>query len=150
MIQPSDREQCHAHCGHAQNPPLAPPSNRVWIDKSIWNAGAETEIVAMLKRLRAANPSAIEKGPACGLEIRNIVATACIPDERMSIGDARIRDLQSESGGFADHRLIAAEDQQPRSRRVAIDREQACRLRPSQHGRLENERTAFDGGRHRR
>ncbi len=104
----------------------------------------------MLQRLRAANPAAVEKCAACRLEIGNIVAAALVTDDRVAISDGRIGDLQAQSRRAADDRIVAAEYQEPRTRRVAIHREQSCRLRSSQHGRLENERTAFDGGRHRR
>ena len=77
----------------------------------------------MLERLGAANPPAIEKCAARRLEIRDIVAAARVANHRMAICDARIGDLQSESRRLADDRLVAAEYQQPRTRRVAIDGE---------------------------
>ena len=73
-----------------------------------------------------------------------------VTDDRVAVRNARIGDLQAESRGAADDRLVTAEYQQPRARRVAIHREQTCSLSSSQHGRLEYERTAFGGGRHRR
>jgi len=77
----------------------------------------------MLERLRAANPPPVEKRAASRLEIRDIVAAARIPNDRMVVGDARIGDLQAESLYAADDRLVAIEYQQPRTRRVAIDGE---------------------------
>ena len=89
----------------------------------------------MLERLGAANPPPVEKRAAGRFEIRDIVAAARIPNDRMAVGDARIGDLQAESLYAADDRLVAIEYQQPLTRRIAIDGEQTCRLRSSQHSR---------------
>jgi hypothetical protein len=123
MIEPSDHEQSRNYRGGAQDPAFAPPSNGVGIDKSIWNAGAKTEIIAMLERLRPANPPAIEKRAACRLEVGHIVAAACITDDCMAVGDARVGDLQAQSSRAADNLLVATEEEQPGARGVAIDGE---------------------------
>jgi hypothetical protein len=136
MVQPPDHEQSRDDCGGAQQSPFTPPSKSIWIDKSIWNAGAETEIVTVLERLRPANPPAIEKRAAGRFEIRDIVAATGVTDDCVAVGDARIRDLQAEPRRAADDRLVAPEYQQPRTRRIAIHREQTRSLRSPQHCRL--------------
>src|SRR5260370_6392189 len=136
MIQPCDGEDRRDDRDRAQDPALTPTSQRVGIDKSIWNAAAETEIVAVLERLRPANPAAVEKGAARRLQIGHIVAAARVANDRMAIGDARVGYLQSQSLRAADYFLVATQEEQPGARGVAIDGEQTCGLRPSQHVRL--------------
>jgi len=87
----------------------------------------------VLELLPAANPPSIEERAACRPEIDHIVPAARVPYDRMMIGYARIRDSQSRPFRTAYPRFIPPKQQQPRARRLAIHRQQACGLRSPQH-----------------
>jgi hypothetical protein len=130
MVCQSDCDERRHNRTGAQDPPPSSPLQRVGIDESIWSRRAKPQNVAVLERLPAANPPAIEKRAARGFEIDRIVFAVRISDDRVTICDARIRDSQRRPFRAANLGFIALEEQQPRAGRFAIDRQQTCGLRP--------------------
>ncbi len=133
MIYQRESDQNCDEGSDAQVASPASPLLRIWIDESIWRRAAETQHVAVVEPLCPANAAAIDERAGRRFEIDQVVAATLVSDDRMALRNVRIRDAQPGIFGGADRSFVARQHEQPRSLRIAIDRQQSRGLRTFQH-----------------